>query len=114
MDAYFFQHHINAYEINDGREVIVDLSPADPWSLKTYVNMTNMLNPPEHGSGISTSGGAQLTRYHFHLDTGSVEQINFPNLLGGNRYINQFDFPTINEEYRGKEVIRTLLLNDWK
>ena len=110
--AYFFQHHINAYEINDGREIIVDMSPSDPWGLKTYVNLENMLNPPEFSNGTSPSEGLKLTRYHFHLDTGSVEQINFPNLLDGNRYIEQFDFPTINEEYRGKEVIHSLLLNN--
>ena len=68
--------------------------------------MTNMLNPTENGTWTSTSGGAQLTRYHFHLDTGSVETVSFPNLLNeeNSRYINEFDFPMINEEYRGKEV----------
>ena len=34
----------------------------------------------------------------------------FPNLMNGNRYINQFDFPTINEAYRGKEVMYNALL----
>jgi len=47
--------------------------------------------------------GAEVTRYHIYLDTGSVEATTFPNLLNGSRYINAFDFPTINEAYRGKE-----------
>ena len=107
-DAYFFQHHINAYEINNGREVIVDLSPSDPFGLREYVKIDNMMNPPEISNGnVSASGGAEVTRYHFHLDTGSVEATGFPNLLNGDmsRYVNQFDFPTINEAYRGKEVL---------
>jgi carotenoid cleavage dioxygenase-like enzyme len=109
VDAYFFQHHINAYEINDGREVIVDLSPSDPWGLAEYVKMENMMNPPEfsNGSNADGVGEAEITRYHFHLDTGSVETISFPNLMEKDnalsRYINKFDFPTINEAYRGKE-----------
>ena len=117
VDAYFFQHHINAYEINDGREVIVDLSPSDPWGLAEYVKMENMLNPPEfsNGSNADGVGEAEITRYHFHLDTGSVETIAFPNLMEKenalSRYINKFDFPTINEAYRGKEVITSFSPN---
>ena len=39
----------------------------------------------------------------------------FSNLMNGNRYINQFDFPTINEAFRGKEVMyNALLLGDMK
>ena len=77
--------------------------------------MENMINPPQfsNGSCFTTSGPSacsEITRYHFHLDTGSVETIEFPNLMEKenpslSRYINQFDFPTINEAYRGKEVI---------
>merc|ERR1712051_380127 len=33
-DAHFFQHHINAFEVNEGKEIIVDLSPSDPWGLR--------------------------------------------------------------------------------
>ena len=65
-----------------------------------------MLNPPEFGNGSTASGNGELTRYHFYLDTGSVVATGFPTLLTGDtsRYIKQFDFPTINEAYRGKEV----------
>jgi hypothetical protein len=92
------------------------LSPSDPWGLAEYVKMENMLNPPEfsNGSNADGVGEAEITRYHFHLDTGSVETIAFPNLMEKNnslsRYINKFDFPTINEAYRGKEVIMNFLL----
>ena len=87
------------------------MSPSDPWGLAEYVKMENMLNPPEfsNGSNADGVGEAEITRYHFHLDTGSVETIAFPNLMEKenalSRYINKFDFPTINEAYRGKEVI---------
>ena len=39
-----------------------------------------------------------------------MKSSGFPNLMNGNRYINQFDFPTINEAYRGKEVMYNALL----
>ena len=70
-----------------------------------------MLNPPEFGNGSTASGNGELTRYHFYLDTGSVVATGFPTLLTGDtsRYIKQFDFPTINEAYRGKEVSETRL-----
>jgi len=48
-DAYFFQHHINAFELANGREIVVDLSPADPYSLRDYVKLDNMMNPPDIG-----------------------------------------------------------------
>ena len=90
----------------------MDLSPSDPWGLKEYVKIDNMMNPPQisNGSCFTTSGPSkcsEITRYHFNLDTGTVEAIGFPNLMNAemSRYINQFDFPTINEAYRGKEVI---------
>ena len=92
----------------------MDLSPSDPFGLREYVKIDNMMYPPEISNGnVSASGGAEVTRYHFHLDTGSVEATGFPNLLNGDmaRYVNQFDFPTINEAYRGKEVITLFIPN---
>ena len=85
----------------------MDLSPADPYGLREYVKFENMLNPPEVSNGTTPSGGAELTRYHIYLDTGSVEATSFPNLMNDTRiirYVNQFDFPVINEAYRGREV----------
>ena len=94
----------NAYEIEDGQEIILDLSPSDPYALRDYLSLENMLNPPDFSNGTTPMAGAEVTRYHIYLDTGSVEATTFPNLLNGSRYINAFDFPTINEAYRGKEV----------
>merc|ERR1719277_1125364 len=63
-----------------------------------------MLNPPAHWTGIngSTTGSHVVTRYHIDLLRGTVSTSTFPNLIGS-IYINRFDFPTINEEYRGKQ-----------
>jgi len=105
-DVHFFQHHVNAYEVEGGREIILDLSPADPYGLREYVKFENMLNPPEVSNGTTPSGGAELTRLHIYLDSGSVVTSGFPNLIEDSRitrYVNQFDFPVINEAYRGKE-----------
>ena len=82
----------------------MDLSPSDPYALRDYLSLENMLNPPDFSNGTTPMAGAEVTRYHIYLDTGSVEATTFPNLMNGNRYINTFDFPTINEAYRGKEV----------
>ena len=110
---HFFLHHINAYEIEDGQEIILDLSPSDPYALRDYLSLENMLNPPEFSNGTTPMAGAEVTRYHIYLDTGSVEATTFPNLLNGSRYINAFDFPTINEAYRGKEVCLKSILQFW-
>ena len=78
------------------------------------------MNPPQfsNGSCFTTSGPSkcsEISRYHFHLDTGFVEATGFPNLMKGDmsRYINQFDFPTINEAYRGKEVGQFKIILDY-
>ena len=67
-----------------------------------------MLNPPEISQGLngSTCGNEELTRYRINLKEGTVEGSTFPNGINSvlARYVNKFDFPTINEAYRGKEV----------
>ena len=30
----FSQHHVNAYETEDGKEILLDLSPSDPFGLR--------------------------------------------------------------------------------
>ena len=30
----FSQHHVNAYETKDGKEILLDLSPSDPFGLR--------------------------------------------------------------------------------
>ena len=67
-----------------------------------------MLNPPDISIGTngSTCGDKDVTRYTIDLNALTISAQTFPNTLDDSvaRYINKFDFPTINEAYRGKEV----------
>jgi len=97
-------HHINAYEINNGTEIVLDMSPSDPFNLVNYTSLDNMLNPPEVPTGIngSTCGPNEVTRYVINLGANYVETSTFVNVIQSD-YINRFDFPTINENYRGRK-----------
>ena len=75
--------------------------------------MENMMNPPEISTGLngSTCGMHEVTRYQIDLNMEEVQTMSFPSTsahlnddeeLG--RYYNKFDFPAINEAYRGREV----------
>jgi carotenoid cleavage dioxygenase-like enzyme len=99
----FSVHHANAYEKNEN-ELVVDLSPSPFENFKEYPNMDNMLNPAEvdDRNDTSTCADKEFTRYTINMASGNVGVTEFPNTLGS-RYINKFDFPTINEDYRGKK-----------
>ena len=108
-EVLFAMHHINAYEINNGKEIILDLSPTDELGLKTYTALDNMMNPPENSTSddTSTCGAHEVTRYHINLETNQVTSTTFPNLLDystGARFINKFDMGIINEAFRGQKV----------
>ena len=69
------------------------------------------MNPPEISIGTngSTCGEHEVTRYTINLKTKEIVSASFPSgpyqadeEFG--RYYSHFDFPAINEEYRGKEV----------
>ena len=112
-DILFSMHHINAYETKDGKEIVLDLSPTNELTIKTYPLLENMLNPPENSTSWDTSacGAHEVTRYTLNLETGTISSSTFENLLQGStlaRYVNKFDMPVINELYRGREVCRCL------
>ena len=44
----------------------------------------------------------RFSRYRINTKSGKVVPSQFPNSIK-NRFINNFDFPTINEEYRGRK-----------
>jgi len=107
-DILFSMHHINAYETNDGKEIVLDLSPSDELGLETYPLLKNMLNPPENSTSwdTSTCGTNELTRYRINIESEEVTPYTFPNKLQGTsnaKFVNRFDMGTINEAYRGKE-----------
>jgi len=107
-DILFSMHHINAYETKDGKQILLDLSPTNELSIKTYPLLENMLNPSENSTSwdTSTCGAHEVTRYTFDLETGLVSSSTFDNLLQGSslaRFVNKFDMAVINELYRGRE-----------
>jgi len=97
-------HHANAYE-ESGSELVLDLTPTPFENLKEYLKLDNMMNPPAAGTkeaAISTTEGEELTRYNINIETGQVKVSKFDNIIKS-RYINNFDFPMINENFRGKK-----------
>jgi len=101
-DPTYSAHHANAYETDDDK-LIVDIAPTPYENLRDYLSLENMLNPPEVSKYRSTSGeGQELTRYALDLQTKKISHSTFPNTIQ-NKFINSFDFPTINEEFRGLE-----------
>ena len=77
-----------------------------------------MLNPPETSTGTngSTCGQNDVTRYRINPNTKSLTAETFPNVMSADdklkRYVDKFDFPIINEAYRGKEVNRNEKFNN--
>ena len=75
-----------------------------------------MLNPPESSTGTngSTCGQWDVTRYHINPIKKSLTSETFPNLFEVNdphrRFMDKYDFPMINEAYRGKEVLKQILI----
>ena len=103
----FSLHHINAYEINEGTELVLDMTPVDPLWLKEFPLLKNMINPPEYSHSTIVMND-ELIRYNINLQTKEVTSSKFENLLKDTkhgRYINNFDLGVINEAYRGKQVI---------
>jgi len=97
-------HHMNAYESSES-EIIMDITPTPFENMRSYVSLENMMNPPEDGSPelmVSTTGGKEIVRYTLDLKETKIVESNFPNTINS-RYINTFDFPMINEAYRGKK-----------
>lgn len=97
-------HHANAYEKTD-RELVVDITPTPFENLREYLKLDNMMNPPAKGTkeaDVSTTEDDELTRYNIDMVSGEVKTSKFDNVINS-RYINNFDFPMINENYRGKK-----------
>ena len=105
-ETLFSIHHINAYEINDGSEIVLDMCTNDPSFLKEYTLMTNILNPPQFSNG-SINLSNEIIRYTINIENQKLTSSRFPNVMSGTnrRYVNNFDLPTINEDYRGRKVI---------
>merc|ERR1711936_234787 len=96
-------HHANAYETEDGTGIVVDLASNLFENLRDYMKYTNMINPPEHWNRTE-SNDMTLHRYHIDLKTdGGVRVHVYEDKTPEDYFLNHFDFPIINEEYRGKK-----------
>ena len=100
-------HHINAYEKSE-EEIVLDWCPTPFENMREYLKLENMLNPPAvfDAESVTTTGGVEVTRYTINTEQGSVKSEEFPNTINS-KFINNFDFPTINEEYRGRKYCIT-------
>jgi len=99
-DPVYSAHHVNAYR-NSEEELIVDLCPTPFDNMRDYLVLDNLLNPPAETKWISTNKDLEFLRFSINLSDGKVERNFFPNPTES-RWVNQFDFPVINEKYRGK------------
>jgi len=98
----FSAHHINAYE--DGRDLVVDLCQGEPDGLGHYMELETM-RAAKQGKGKATS---KLRRFVINMDTKMTAMttpqapVTSPPAAPIPNWITTFDFPTINEQYRGR------------
>jgi len=97
---FFSAHHINAYE--DGRDIVVDLCEGDHNGLGHYMQL-DVMREAKQGIGKATS---KLRRFRINLDTKMTAMTTpqAPTTSSNDipAWITTFDFPTINEKFRGR------------
>jgi len=101
---FFSAHHINAYE--DGDDIIVDLCEGDHNAMSDYMLLTKM-RTAKQGIGKATS---RLRRFTIDTKTGMTamtspqapKRKSSPTSAPIPPWIVTFDFPTINEKFRGR------------
>ena len=81
-ETVFSLHHINAYETDDGSEIVVDMATNEPTFLNEYSLLKNILNPPETSDGSITMSN-EIIRYAINLSTKTVTPSRFPNTIPG-------------------------------
>jgi len=99
LDLEFVVHTANAYEI--GNQLILDVVTNDQTVFIDYLLLDNILNPPPFNDSSKTF--VQLQRRVIDIEAGTLHKIPFEDTLPEHRYTNHADFPTINEEFRGKK-----------
>merc|ERR1712235_189884 len=88
----FSAHHANAYNMEEDGKFVLDLCPTAYENFAEYMKIENIAFPSEDISNNVTSSEA-FTRYIVDVKSKTLTEEQF----------EQFDFPTINEMYRGKE-----------
>jgi len=94
-------HHANAYE--ERNEVVVDLVTNRYESLRDYMKLKDMLNPPKVRN-FSEPTGEDLYRFRIgiHEDVVQVKSFADDDKTALHTFTHHFEFPIINEAYRGK------------
>jgi len=95
----FFLHVANAYESNIfGNEIIIDVCTFKNTSGLHDMALSKLHNPAERAHTSTPI----LKRYTLDLKGENVNVHTFPPSTKGD-FVNRFDFPTINENYRSKQ-----------
>jgi len=93
--AFFSAHHVNAYE--DGGKIVVDLCQTPFENMAGYMLFENIWAAEETGRATS-----KLRRFLIEKATGLVTETDIPRSPESSPLVDTFDFPTINEAYRGR------------
>lgn len=96
----FSMHHGNAYE--DGDEVIVDLIKNRFENMRDYMKLKDMMNPPVVRN-MSEANNFDFYRFHVGLEKDYVHVKTFEDVHALHTFTHHFEFPIINENYRGKK-----------
>merc|ERR1712212_293576 len=94
--AFFSAHHVNAFETEDNK-LVVDLCQTPFENMAGYMLFENIWEAKETGSATS-----KLRRFIIDKSSGEVIERDIPLSPSSNPLVDTFDFPTINEAYRGR------------
>ena len=95
----FFLHVVNAYESSLFKnEIVIDVCTYKDIDEMRQMNMTQLHNATHRAK----SSPATLKRYTLDLDKNDVNVYTYEQ-TSGIPFINELDFPTINENYRSKK-----------
>ena len=95
----FFLHIVNAYESSlFSNEIVIDVSTYKDTFELHQMSLANLRNATQR----AVSANATLKRYTLNLDKNDVSVYTYEP-LSGIPFVNNLDFPTINENFRSKK-----------
>jgi carotenoid cleavage dioxygenase-like enzyme len=92
-------HHTNAYQFED--YIVIDMCLSDPSALRDTMKVEYLFNPPAE-TNWTLNPMMEFSRYTLNLNTNDVTKTTFSNKINS-VFVQMFDFPVINEQYRGKQ-----------
>jgi len=99
-DLRFSIHTANAYEMDENR-IRIDLVTNDYRNLREFARLEHMLNPPLMTN--DTTNDEDLIHHVLHMKDKTVSSWTRTDSKPIHRFVHHFDFPIINENYRGKK-----------